>query len=110
MPVLPGKLDQQAIHFPFGPLSRGRVTNFMLITAFEANVTPRSPGDMGLVHKYVNLKQPYNLDIKEKVTAKFSQEKENSLYMKSPTPEALCEEVVLQIQTIICGAFFRIIY
>ena len=63
---------------------------------------------MGLFHKYVNLKQPYNLDIKEKVTAKFSQEKENRLYMKSPTPEALCEEVVLQ--TNVCGAFFQIIY
>ena len=45
--VLPGKPDHQAIHCPtanFGPLSRGNVTNPMLITAFDTYVTPRSPG------------------------------------------------------------------
>ena len=41
---------------------------------------------MSLAHKYVNLKEPYNQDIKEQVTTKFF--KKDRLYMKSPTPEA----------------------
>ena len=44
---LPGKADHQAIHCPtanFGPLSRGSVTNSMLITVFDTYLTPRSPG------------------------------------------------------------------
>ena len=42
----PGKPDHQAIHCPtanFGPLSRGSVTNPILITVFDTYLTPRSP-------------------------------------------------------------------
>ena len=46
------------------------MTNPMLITAFDAYSTPKSPRAASLVHKYVNLKEPYNRDIKEKVTTK----------------------------------------
>ena len=38
----PGKPDHQAIHCPtgdFGPLSRGSVTNPMLITLFDTHLT-----------------------------------------------------------------------
>ena len=65
--------DHQAIHCPvtnFGPLVRGSVTNPILITAFDAYLTPRSLGAMSLVHKYINLKESYKQDIKEKVTIK----------------------------------------
>ena len=44
----PGKPDHQAIHCPtanFGPLSRGSVTNPMLVTVLDTHMTPRSPGD-----------------------------------------------------------------
>ena len=44
---LPGKPNQQAIHCPTAglePLSRGSVTNPMLITVFDTYLTPRSPG------------------------------------------------------------------
>ena len=42
----------------------------MLITGFDAYFTPMSPGAVSLVHKFVNLKEPYNEDIKGKVTTK----------------------------------------
>ena len=65
--------DHQTIHClmaNFGPLVRGSITNPILITAFDAYLTPTSLGAMSLVHKYINLKKPYNQDIKEKVTTK----------------------------------------
>ena len=77
----PPQPDHQTIHCPmanFGPLVRGSVTNPMLITAFDAYLTPTSPGAMSLVHKYINLKEPYNQDIKEKVTTKKFLEKKAS--------------------------------
>ena len=42
----PGQPEHQAIHCPtanFGPLSRGSVTNAILITVFDTYLTPRSP-------------------------------------------------------------------
>ena len=96
------------IHCPtanFGPLSKDSITNPMLITAFDAYLTPRSPGAVSLVHKYINLKEPYNQGIKEKVTTEFLLKKDKP-YMKSPTPEALCVEGVFQIQSPICGVNF----
>ena len=42
-----GKTDHQAIHCPtanFGSLSRGSVTKPMLITVFDNDMTPESPG------------------------------------------------------------------
>ena len=42
-----GKPGHKAIHWPtanFGPLLRGSLTNPMLITVFDAYLTPRSPG------------------------------------------------------------------
>ena len=44
---LPDKPDHQAIHCPTansGPLSRGGVTNSILITVFDNYLTPMSPG------------------------------------------------------------------
>ena len=43
----------------------------MLITAFDTDLTPRSTRVVSLVYRYVNLEEPYNQDIKDKVTAKF---------------------------------------
>ena len=87
----PGKPDRQALHYPtanFGPLSRGSVTNPINVNHcvwyfFDPMVTG-SPGlnqdrsdsecsaltyfSMSLAHKYVNIKEPYNQDIKEQVT------------------------------------------
>ena len=72
----PGKPDHQAINCPtanFGPLSKGSVSNPILITVFDPNVT-RSLGSecstlnhfsMSLARKCVNLKEPYHQDIKE---------------------------------------------
>ena len=43
----PGKPDHQVIHCPaanFGSLSRGSVTNHILITVFDTYLTLRSPG------------------------------------------------------------------
>ena len=42
----------------------------MLNTAFDAYLTLISPGAVSLVHKSVNLKEPYNEDIKGKVLKK----------------------------------------
>ena len=107
----PGNLDLQAIQYPratFGQLSRGSVTNSMLITVFDTYLTPKvtrslslskDPSDseysaltyfsMSLAHKYVNLKEPYNQDIKEQVTTKnfFKKKTFHSLHEIS-TPEA----------------------
>ena len=57
---------------------------------------------MNLAHKYVNLKESYNQDMKEQVTTK----KEDRLYMKSPTPEAYYAEDVFQLQSPTCGVNF----
>ena len=59
---------------------------------------------MSLAHKYVNLKEPYNQDIKEQVTTKnfFKKKTFHSLHEIS-TPEAQCAEGVFQIQFPICG-------
>ena len=88
----PGKPDQQAVHFPtanFGQISMGSVTNPNINPniwyLFDTKVT-RSLGlsqdysnsecsaityfSMSLAHKYVNLREPYNQDIKEQVTTK----------------------------------------
>ena len=43
----PGKFDHQTIHCPianFGPLSRGSISNPILITVLDTYLTPRSPG------------------------------------------------------------------
>ena len=42
----------------------------MLITVLDAYLTLKSPGAMSMIRKYVNLKEPYNQDINEKVTNK----------------------------------------
>ena len=70
---LPGKLDHQAIHCPtgnFGPLSRGSTTNPILMSVFDTYLTPRSPAAWVKTFPIlnvasVNLKEPYNQDIKE---------------------------------------------
>ena len=75
-------------HSNFGPLSRDSVTNLMLITVFDAFLTPRSLGVVGLVHKYVNLKEPNNQDIKEEVTTNFLKKRKQVLD-EIPNPRAL---------------------
>ena len=57
---------------------------------------------MSLAGKYVHLKEPYNQDIKEQVTAIIFFKKDR-FYMKSPTPETKCAEGVFQIQSPIWG-------
>ena len=54
---------------------------------------------MSLTLKYVNLKEPYNQDIKEYVTTIHYNflKKEDRLYLKSPTREAKCAKDVFQI-------------
>ena len=89
--VLPGKPDHQAVHCPtanFGQLSRGSVTKLMLITAFDAYLTPRSQGAMSLAHIYVNLKEPCNQDIKEKVNANFFLKRRQTLH-EIPNPRGI---------------------
>ena len=99
----------------FASLLRGSVFNSMLIIPFDAYLTPRlsslspktqlstqwdlnqDPSDsessalshlsMTLAHKYVNLKELYNQDIKELVTTKNVLKKEHRFYMKSQTPQ-----------------------
>ena len=91
MLVPPGKPDLQAIHCPttnFGPPSRGSITSLMLITAFDAYLTPMSLGTVSLVHESVNLNELYNEGIREKVTTKKKIKKEYRLHMKSQTPES----------------------
>ena len=61
---------------------------------------------MSLVHKYVNLKEPYNQGIKEQVTTKTFFKKNNKLYIKSPTQQAKCAKEFFQIQSPICGVNF----
>ena len=61
---------------------------------------------MSLAHKYVNLKESYNQDMKEQVAAKNIFKKEGRFYMKSPTPEAYCAEDVFQLQSPTCGVNF----
>ena len=58
---------------------------------------------MNLDRKYVNLKEPYDQDIKEYVTTIVFFKKENRPYMKSPTPKAKCAKGVFQIHSPICG-------
>ena len=60
----------------------------MLITVFDAYLTPRSLGVVGLVHKYVNLKEPNNQDIKEEVTTNFLKKRKQVLD-EIPNPRAL---------------------
>ena len=77
-----------APHFPphcpkanFGPLSRGSITNPILIDVFDTYLSlglSQDPSDsecsalthfsMNLARKYVNLKRPYNQDIAEQAT------------------------------------------
>ena len=61
---------------------------------------------MSLAHKYVNLKESYNQDMKEQVATKNVFKKEGRFYMKSPTPEAYCAEDVFQLQSPNCGVNF----
>ena len=49
-----------------------------------------------MAHKYVNLQEPYNQDIKEK---------DKTLH-KIPNPEAKCAKVAFQIKSPICGVNF----
>ena len=54
---------------------------------------------VSLVCKYVNLKEPYNQNIKEWFTTIIFFKKEDRLYMKSSIPEAKFAKGVFQIQS-----------
>ena len=58
----------------------------MLITAFDAYLTPRSPGAVGLAHKNINLKEPYNQDIKETLTTILFEKKRKQALHKISNP------------------------
>ena len=74
---------------------------------FDSECSASTYFSMSLAHKYVNLKEPYNQDIKKHVTTNFFWKKGDRIYMKSPTPEAQCaEEGVFQIQSPVCGVNF----
>ena len=97
----------------------------MLITVFETYSTPkvtRSLGlsqdlfdsecsaftyfSMSLARKYVNLKEPYNQDIKEQVTTIIFLKKKTDFTWNPQPPEAKCAEGVFQIQSPIYGVNF----
>ena len=73
---------------------------------FDSEYSSLTHFSISLARKYVNLKKPYNQDIKEQVTAIIFFKKEDRLYMKSPTQEEKCVEGVFQIQSPICGVNF----
>ena len=60
----PDKPDHQTIHCPtaiFGPLSRGSITNPILITVFDTYLTPRSPETWVLVKTLLILNVAFSL-------------------------------------------------
>ena len=61
---------------------------------------------MNLARIYVNLKEPYNQDMKELVTTILKKKKEDRLYVKPLTPEAKYAKGVFQIQSPLCGVNF----
>ena len=58
----------------------------MLITTFDAYLTPMPLGAVGVVHKSVNLKEPYSQGIKEKVATKNFLKKKKGLTW-NPKPQ-----------------------
>ena len=103
----PGKLDKQAIHCPtdiFGPLSRGQRhwsdVNHCVWYLFDLKVTrslglSHDPSDsecsaltyfsMSLAYKYVNLKELYNQDSKNRSTLWSFQKRRRTLH-EIPNP------------------------
>ena len=94
----------------FGPLVRGSITNPILITAFDAYLTPTSLGAMSLVHKYINLKKPYNQDIKEKVTTKKFLEKKAGFTWNPQPQRHSVQKVFLNFNPLFVVLTFKIIY
>ena len=58
-----------------------------------------------LVHKWANLKEPYNLDMKEQVTTKNILKKKTG-FTWNPQPQRQCAEGVFQIHSHISCAYF----
>ena len=94
----------------FGPLLRGSVTNPMLITAFDAYLTPKSLGAVSLVHKYVNLKEPYNKNIKEKVTIKKFLKKKAGFTWNPQLQRHSVQKVFFKFNSLFVVLTFQIIY
>ena len=128
----PWKIYHQTIHCPianFGPLSRGSISNPILITVLDTYIDPKvtrslglskDPSDsecstlthfsMSLAHKYGNLKEPFNQDINEQVTTIFFLKKEDRLYMKSPTQRQSVQKMLFKFSPLFVKLTFKIIY
>ena len=128
LPDTPGKLDHQTIHCPtanFGPLSRGNVTNPMLITVYDPKVTgslglSQDPSNsacsalthfyFSLAHENVNPKEPYNQNIKEMVTAKAFLKKKTSCTGNPHPHRYSVQKVFFKLYPLFVMLTFQIIY
>ena len=63
-----------------------------------------------LAHKYVNLKGPYNKNIKEQVITKFFLKKEDRLFMKSQTQRHSLQKVLFKFNPLFVVLTLQIIY
>ena len=71
---------------------------------------PRSPGAVSLVHKHINLKEPYNQDIKEKVTTKKSLEKKAGFTWNLQPQRHSVQKVFFKFNPLFVVLTFKIIY
>ena len=128
----PDKPDHQAIHCPtanFGPLSRGSITNPILITVFDtylASKVTKSLGlsqdpsssecsalthfSMSLARKYVYLKEPYNKDIKGQVTTIVLLKKKTDFTRNPQSQRKSVQKVFLKFNPLFVVLTFQIIY
>ena len=65
---------------------------------------------MSLVHKYVNLKEPYNQDIKDRVTIKYFLKKKTGFYMKSQLQRHSVQKIFFKFNPLFVVLSFQIIY
>ena len=125
----PGKPDPHTIHGPtanFGPLSRGSATNLLSTIVFDTYLMPRSPGawawaktlqilnvahfSMSLFHKYINLKEPHNQDIKEQFTIKKFWKKKTGFKWNSQPQSHSVQKVFFIFNPLLVVLTFQIIY
>ena len=107
------------------PTARGSDTKPILITVSDTYLIPRSPGEwvwpktlpilnvadlltppLILTCKYVNLKEPYNQDIKEQVTTKNFLKKKTDFKWNPQPQRHIVQKGDFQIQSPSCGANF----
>ena len=109
----PGTPDQQAIHCPttnFEPLFKGSVTNPMLTNPSVSECSALTHFSMSLDHKYVNLKEPYNQDIKEQVTTiNFLKKKTDFTWNPQPQKHSV-QKVFFKFNPLFVVLSFQIIH